>query len=159
MSQVRSFFFGTGDNTNHGLAFGINGGKIDLRAKNSSSVDHYFSESITLSAGTWYNIAITYDNATGAAIAYLNGDKLGELSLQTASFADPGGTCSYIGAASQGDNALDDFSGQIAEFKILSGALTQQQILDQSHLPEPSTATLSLLALAGLMARRRRKVA
>ncbi len=44
--------------------------------------------------------------------------------------------------------------------QLYSGVLTQEQILALSPnatVPEPATATLSLLALAGLCARRRRK--
>lgn len=152
------FFFGTGDGNGEGIAFGINGGKIDLLAKGKA---HYTTFSTTtLSEDTWYNIAITYDSTTGTTIAYLNGDKLGELTLKTADFAPNGGK-SYIGAGSANENQ-DNFAGQIADFKILSGALTQEQILAQANLttvPEPATATLSLLALAGLATRRRRKQA
>lgn len=155
------FFFGTGAGHGAGIAFGINGGKIDLLAKSKAHHDD-FSTSTTLSANTWYNIAITYDKDTGTTIAYLNGERLGQLTLKTNDFVSTAeGAAAYIGAGST-NSAQDNFAGQIADFKILSGALTQDQVLEQANLkkvPEPTTATLSLLALAGLAARRRRKQA
>ena len=155
------FFFGTGADHGAGIAFGINGGKIDLLAKSKAHHDD-FSTSTTLSANTWYNIAITYDKDTGTTSAYLNGEKLGQLTLKTNDFVSTAeGAAAYIGAGST-NSAQDNFAGQIADFKILSGALTQDQVLEQANLkkvPEPTTATLSLLALAGLAMRRRRKQA
>ena len=155
------FFFGTGDGNGSGLAFGVKEGKIDLLAKGKTHHDD-FSTTTTLSANTWYNIAITFDASTGTTIAYLNGAKLGDLTLNGENIYNAtGGECSYIGAGSANVNQ-DNFAGQIADFKILSGALTQDQVLEQANLkkvPEPTTATLSLLALAGLAARRRRKQA
>ena len=152
------YIFGTGDTNASGLGLLVNNGQMDLLAK---GVAHHNTTGITLATNTWVNLALTYDKNTGDAVVYLNGEQVSSLTgLNTAVFKNPGGQCSYIGAAST-NTAQDTFAGQIAEFKILDGALSQQQILAAAHLaapvPEPATGSLSLLALAGLCARRRRK--
>ena len=145
--------FATGD-ANKGLAFGLRDGNLNLMAKGLS--DH--TVSYTLSSNTWYNIAVSYDASIGTAVFYVNGDVAGTIeNLKTAAFDAPGGEKSGFGSK-RVDAREELFSGQLAQFQILDGALTQSQILQAAHLvPEPTTATLSLLALAGLAARRRRK--
>ncbi len=59
-----------------------------------------------------------------------------------------------IGGRSQGTNNSSDFT--FTNVQLYSGVLSQEQIASLS-IPEPTTATLSLLALAGLAARRRRR--
>lgn len=152
------YIFGTGDGNGSGLGLVVNNGQVDLLAK---GVLHHNTTGVTLSTNTWMNLAITYNKDTGDAVVYINGEQVSTLTgLDTARFNNPGGACSYIGAAST-DQKQDTFAGQIAEFQILDGALTQQQVLAAAHLaapvPEPTTGTLSLLALAGLASRRRRK--
>ncbi len=156
------YLFGTGDSNGSGLAFVLNNNKIDLLAK--SKAHHDITSALTLSTGTWYNFAITYDSSTGKAVAYINGVETATLTGLNGSgmFNNPGGQCSYIGAGST-HRDQDTFAGSMAEFQILNGALTQEQVLAAAHLtkvtpvPEPTTGTLSLLALAGLCARRRKK--
>ncbi|MGN0868456.1 MAG: LamG-like jellyroll fold domain-containing protein, partial [Akkermansia sp.] len=101
--------------------------------------------------------AVAVDSSKHTATYYLNGDQLSTVSLRETGANSAGGAGAAIGSGSK-DNEQDPFSGQIAEFQILSGTLNQNEILTAAHLtPEPATATLSILALAGLMARRRRK--
>ncbi len=62
-------------------------------------------------------------------------------------------TLALGGWAGNSDN--DKAAGTISSLAIYSGAMTADEIA--AAVPEPTTATLSLLALAGLAARRRRK--
>ena len=160
------FFFGTGSGHSRGIAFGINNGNLDVLAK---SVDHNKLTSTTLVKDTWYHLAFTYSNTANLLTFYVNGDSVGSLTpsdnvsgLYT-SYCPTTNEGAAIGAASQDlvtGSIQGDFNGHIAELKLLNSTLTQSQILNAAHLeiiPEPTTATLSLLALAGLAARRRRK--
>ena len=145
--------FATGDQ-NNGLAFGLRDGDLNLMAKGES--DHRIDTNLT--NDTWYHLAVTY--SAGTATFYVNGDVAGTIEgLGTANFTSPGGQKAVFGA--KGAERAEEFmTGAIADFQIHEGALTQKEILAASHLkliPEPATATLSLLALAGLAARRRRK--
>ena len=150
------FIFGTGSGHGSGVAFGVDGGQLDLLAKGQAH--HRLTGSYTLSANTWYNLAVSYDQSTGEAAFYINGDLVGSLTgLNDVACSGVGGDASAFGSASS-DSLHGAFSGEIAQFQILSGAKTQAEILTASNLvPEPATATLSLLALAGLAVRRRRK--
>ncbi|MGN0868275.1 MAG: LamG-like jellyroll fold domain-containing protein [Akkermansia sp.] len=51
--------FGTGDGSDKGIKFDIKGNKISLTYKNVA--EYTDSGSITLSAGTWYNVAVAVD--------------------------------------------------------------------------------------------------
>ena len=148
--------FGAGAATDRGVALKIqDGNKIDLCCKGNKDNP---SGTLTLLKDTWYNIALTYDSKTDTARYYLNGQQVA-VDTTIENFRYAGGTGSAIGSGAA-DTNNEVMSGDIAEFKILSGALTQAEILKAAHLttvPEPTTATLSLLALAGLAARRRRK--
>ena len=148
--------FGTGESNGNGMAFSLMDNKyIDLCAKNVA--DNKTGE-LTIASDTWYNFAVTYNSSTKKAVYYLNGEQVHTQTVENYNYA--GDKFSAIGAKyyTTGD-AKDVMTGAIAEFKILNGAYTQAQILEAAHLttiPEPATATLSLLALAGLCARRRR---
>ena len=157
------FLFGTGNNSKNGFSFAVHNGKLDLLAKNAAH--HDISSNIVIQSKEWTNIAITYDASTGTATGYINGEVAGTLTGLNASsvgFNSAGGAGAAIGSGSA-EEQQSAFIGSMAEFQILSGALSQENILTAAHLtattptPEPTTGTLSLLALAGLCARRRRK--
>lgn len=66
------------DKTNHGLLiadqFSTNPYRLRLEITASSgAVLHQWTGSTTLTAGTWYHIANSFDNATGEAAIYVNG--------------------------------------------------------------------------------------
>ena len=152
--------FGTGDGGDKGILFSlIDGDKMNLCSK---TVADCRSKSLTLSKDTWYNMAVSYDSTTNKVSYYLNGSLIGSATMADR-YNNAGGAGAAIGSGAK-DTAKDVMSGAIAEFQILNGAYSQEQILKAAGLskpspsiPEPTTATLSLLALAGLAARRRRK--
>ena len=153
--------FGTGDEKGKGMKFGIHksnvanttGSQLDLTAKFKSENR---GDVITLQKNTWYNVAVSYNKDTSTASYYLNGSLVGT-NVLSEGYNGTGGAGAAIGSGTK-DESQDIFSGSIAQLQILSGAKTQAQILQAANLvPEPTTATLSLLALAGLAARRRRK--
>ncbi len=149
-------FFGTGNDGGSGMAFSlIDDNKMNLVAK--SVADCRSEKLTTLTANTWYNFAVSYDATANTVSYYLNGKLMGTNTMANR-YNDPGGAGAAIGSAAK-DMQKDVMSGAIAEFKILDGAYNQTQILSAAGLtiPEPTTATLSLLALAGLAARRRRR--
>ena len=157
------FIFGTSNAVSNGLAFGLNNGKLDLLAK---YVDHHdLTNGPTILADTWYLLAVSYDSTLDTATFYVNGDNVGSITLGKKFNLPTGGVGGAIGAGTQDlvENAgaiipQGVVDAQIAELKVFNSALSQSQILTQAHLvPEPTTATLSLLALCGLAARRRRK--
>ena len=155
------FFFGTGDSNAAGLGFGIKDGKLDLLAKTHKHNVAEGNNAKTLTSNTWYHVAVTYSSSDNAIKFYLNGKDAGSTTAGndfTALGTDAVKSI-YIGAASK-NSAQDDFNGSIAQFQIVTGtALTAEQISAAAipPTPEPTTATLSLLALAGLAARRRRR--
>ncbi len=153
--------FGTGDSNDKGMKFGVidsnvtgsPGNQLDLTAKFKAENR---GDVITLQKNTWYNVAVSYNKDTGTASYYLNGSLVGTNALSEG-YNGTGGAGAAIGSGTK-DKAQDVFSGSIAQFQILNGAKTQAEILKAANLvPEPTTATLSLLALAGLAARRRRR--
>ncbi len=113
--------------------------------ENSNSLSSYISEGDPLT-----NITIAVDTfggyANAKATVWVNGSKIG--TTDTFYTDGNGGTLKYIvGDATYGTISL-----------INETLTTAEQIANfAAPVPEPTTATLSLLALAGLAVRRRRK--
>lgn len=152
-------FFGTGSNNTVGIAMVVKDGQLDLLLK---GVDHkYFSTTDLVSAEAWTNLAITYDMETDLAVGYINGEEIGSVDLSKTTSQSAGGSGIVFGSGCF-DIKQGGFNGSIADFQILNGALDQAGVLAAAHLsenpvvPEPTTGTLSLLALAGLCIRRRK---
>ncbi len=167
--------FGTGSNSSAGLAVGIkasgSGYTFDLLNKskwhgsdnNSDAISHM--DTITaLTADTWHHVALSYsydaEAGTGTATWYLNGSVAATQSITNTSMSETNTAGSAIGNTSV--DTFSDFDGSLKldKVQLFDTALTQAEIVTAAGLmtiPEPTTATLSLLALAGLAARRRRK--
>lgn len=150
-----------------GFKLCINGDNLQYTAKgvlDREKVDP------NLPADTWTLVGISFkggtDPAKGRYFAgtsnsnFFTRDSLGGFAAPAASdqtFA--------IGSGNSGD-ARESFNGQIAGLTIFTSSAFIEGVNDvtaimgttaPASIPEPTTATLSLLALAGLAARRRRK--
>ena len=147
------FFFGTGTGHN-GIALGVrDNGKIDFLVK---GVNHYTWD-VTPESGTWYHLAYAYDSSENSVELFINGTSQGAVTL--GGYNSPANTI-MLGASGTAADAMKKFDGQIAHLQIITGeALGADAVVQYASniVPEPATATLSLLALAGLAARRRRK--
>lgn len=157
------FFFSTGNANSSGIAVSVINGALTLTSKGKFHYSNFTGvegASNTITAGEWTHVAITYNHTDGVATAYINGESIGTISgLNNVAFTDAGGAAAAIGSL-QNASCLNGYVGQLAEFGIYDGAYSQEQVLAVAHLsstPEPATGTLSLLALAGLCVRRRRK--
>jgi len=108
-----------------------------------------------------YIVTYTYNESDKTASLTLYQDAVLVASALTNSIGtDKEGPLDYftVGGRPYNTSNLSNFS--FTNMQLYSGVLTQEQILTLSPnatVPEPATATLSLLALAGLCARRRRK--
>ena len=147
------FFFGTGTGHN-GIALGVkDDGKIDFLVK---GVNHYTWD-VTPESGTWYHLAYAYDASANSVELFINGASKGSVTL--GNYSSPANTI-MIGASGNLADAMQKFDGQIAHLQIITGeALGADAVVQYASniIPEPTTATLSLLALCGLAARRRRR--
>ncbi len=165
--------FGTGSGTGSGLAVAItgndtNGYKFDLLKK---SVVHVETNVISdLNANEWNHVALSYSydatTQTGTATWLLNGwevatqtfSSTGDSNYNNLYWNKPGYEGATIGGTSV--DAVTGFDGtlQLDRVQVFNTALTAYEVRQAAGIiPEPTTATLSLLALAGLAARRRRK--
>lgn len=117
---------------------------------------------------TWYNVILTVDGDDWTLSVY-DADGLLDSASVTYELADAYLTSLSIGGSQSGstydgqyNNRTSTLVDNIAVFDYVM-TQTEQENLSSSTLggygviPEPSTATLSLLALAGLCVRRRRK--
>lgn len=115
------------------------------------SIDSIFTTDVT-------NAVITYSHSSEGSIAYLtvmkkDGTMLNYADKRAAYRAT--GSDRYVKAFTFNDKYVLSADAHVADSAI---SATDAFALNQSKLvPEPTTATLSLLALAGLAARRRRK--
>lgn len=113
--------------------------------------------------GSMGTYIVTVDNggktqagaSTAALTLYYNGAQVATGTLGAINCtAQPLDTFA-LGGRNIGVGNATDFS--FSNVQLYSGVLSATQISQLSVVPEPTTATLSLLALAGLAARRRRK--
>lgn len=115
----------------------------------------------SITQNVWNHIALTYQN--GVATLFMNGEQAGQWSGTP--IANANVTQFTLG---NGDSAAKP-TAMYDEVALFSGALTKDQVgylaqgrvsdaikAENAAVPEPATATLSLLSLAGLMLRRRR---
>ena len=156
-----------------GFKFCTNGSGLQYTAKGVADKE---TAGVGLAANTWTLVGISFKGGTAAAdgAKYFAGTgnsnfytrNLGGFALPSAAdqtFA--------IGSGNSSGEGRETFNGQIAGLTIFTSdsviagvndvttimGTTAPELLVTPSVPEPTTATLSLLALAGLAARRRRK--
>jgi len=147
-------------NAGNGVAFGLSGGYMSVAT--GTAADNEFAAAktdIQLTANAWNKITYTLSNNVWTATlgtSTSDGTTLGTVSWD----ADEAEINKYsIGIKApgwdSGATGLNDSGCKIANMSVSYTAAP----VDPSSpaVPEPTTATLSLLALAGLAARRRRK--
>ena len=134
----------------------------------------YYGPSVTTTISTgikndvtrteWTTITLVGETTGGTQYVslYVDGNYIDKLNMTTLS---PGGWCGrgidgfQFGNGFRGEGTCDAIDGdaEIDNVLFYKRALTASEVKGLINIPEPATATLSLLALAGLAARRRRK--
>ncbi len=157
-SEEAIFSYGGQDN---GFKFGLKDGKLQLTTK---SVKDWNVETAVVSINSWTLVAVSYalDGSSQSSFFVGTNDAV-TASCGNYNAASP--TTFGIGTGNSNGNR-DPFDGSIANLTLFwsESAATSAEINSLmgsaptlKAIPEPATATLSLLALAGLAARRRRK--
>jgi len=148
--------FETGDTTN-----------IKIYTPSSSGGVSEMASMSGVNRETWYNFALT---ALGSGYTLSVWDASGT-KVGSCTFTGATGNLNYLYEGSTFEQHWDGKSLYLANFGVYDGVLTDDNLaalvrseaagtgMIQSYevIPEPATATLSLLALAGLALRRRRK--
>lgn len=157
--------FGYGAQQN-GFKFCTNGAGLQYTAKGVADKD---TANVGLTANTWTLVGISFKGGTEAAngAKYIAGTSNNNFYTRNlGGFSLPSDTDQTfaIGSGNSG-NARETFNGKIADLTIFTSDSVIAGVNDVTAImgttapflvPEPTTATLSLLALAGLAARRRR---
>ena len=117
-----SWFFNYRESTDD-LAFGS--------SANGSTVDQRDSSALSLSAGAWAHVAVTYTSGTGAIAFYKNGVAAGTATSAATSLFNS--NCPFrIGAKSAGvadASTADLFDGQLDDVRVWNTAKSEAQIL------------------------------
>ena len=128
-----------------GLTLGVdNGGRLVFASNSSYSQD---VSNLTLSANTWTHVCFTLEGGVATITAGNETVTVNNMSDIVWADSDDENSKYSIGVKAPG---YTDFPLSTLQVANMSVSLTT---------PEPTTATLSLLALAGLAARRRRRIA
>ena len=154
--------FGWGEDKEKGLVFDLKDNDLNVTTKNVK--ENIFSDS-NVTCGdtvTWTMVALTINIADKAARAY-QGTADNWTNTAIGTWNAPTNDVLFAIGAKNSNGTENLFEGKIGAVTILSSDdyLTNAQIATALGaapvaIPEPTTATLSLLALAGLAARRRR---
>lgn len=156
--------FGWGEDSGKGFVFDVRNNDLNVTTKNIS--ENIFTNS-NVTCGdtvTWTMVALTINIADKAACAYQGTTVDSWTDTAIGTWNAPTNDDLFAIGAKNANGTDNLFKGKIGAVTILSsdGYLTNAQIATALGaapvaIPEPATATLSLLALAGLAARRRRK--
>ncbi len=122
---------GTGSNAVEDCAYflGFNGAgttpRFGFETSTAATVD--FTSSKTVALNTWNHIAATYDNATGDAFLYLNGELVGTASATGTLISTA--TDLTLGASKSGTEPIEyELEGELDEVRIWSTAKSQAEI-------------------------------
>lgn len=155
LTEISVISYASGADINQALTLMIVDSKGNEYLSSQSKVDY------TTTYDPWFSSATDADGmkySANAATYSFDGVSLTVGESYTAFFLDANGNAVRVGmrVSNNGDDGFDvlDKNGNVMSPGFSAGGLT---IVTESTVPEPSTATLSLLALAGLMGRRRRR--
>ncbi|MBQ5665318.1 MAG: PEP-CTERM sorting domain-containing protein [Akkermansia sp.] len=150
-----------------GFKLCTNGSGLQYTAK---GVDDYPTVTAGIQADTWTLVGISFKGGNAAAdgARYFAGTGNNNyFTRNLGGFDTPGeGDLTFAIGSGNSGNSREPFNGQIAGLTIFTSSSVIGGVNDVTTymgtvapvaIPEPATATLSLLALAGLAARRRRK--
>lgn len=118
--------------------------------------NNLFSAPGTIVANEWQHVAAVYDDDT--VRLYVNYMLVGELDLPAAGLYDVDGARLWLGGVQWfggGGGGQYSYAGLIDEFRITYVALDPVEFLHP--IPEPASAVLLALGLAGIARRRRRR--
>ena len=98
--------------------------------------------STTISVGTWYHVAVVYNNSTRAIALYLNAATTPEVT-RTVPAADVIQTTDRFSLAQEWDNTVASgfFAGQLDEVRIWTTARTSTQIADNRFREVPGNSS------------------
>ena len=144
-----------GENQNFYLLWGTNADFDELKAAYNGSATNIttVTEDVGYSAITGNTpVTLTMTFSTSKTAIYVNGELA---ATATAAMDNRAFTYlalgSWVGASNNGR-----LSESVHSLSLYKGAMTAAEVKELVSVPEPTTGTLSLLALAGLCARRRK---
>lgn len=156
-SSATIYTFGTTEGTLQGLQL-IYNGNGSFTSKRTGETGQTFSIDQNIINGGWFNLTMALNTNPAQNIRktdfqfFLNGEEIVN-TLQLSAGLNGG----QNGQVSVGGNTSADNSFKIADFKAYDSVLTGEEIKEAwGMVPEPATASLSVLGLAVLMMRRRR---
>lgn len=101
-----------------------------------------FHSAQPLEKNRWYHVAFSYEQPTGKAIIYINGNKVAEGSWDTPSFDLSGGPGFHIGKVDGFMWGERPFYGKMAEVRIWNVARTENQIRNNMLSVDPASEGL-----------------
>ena len=101
-----------------------------------------FHSTQTFTANKWYHVAFTYDQPSGKAILYINGEKVTENTWDTASFDLSNGGC-FVGKVKGFKWGERPFYGSMSEVRLWRVARTENQIKQNMLSVDPNSDGLA----------------
>lgn len=115
----------TAPNISYGIEYSQTAGVVEVRLNISKMcvANSYVSNTTTLTVGTWYHIAVTYDGTNGQV--YINGSSVAGPTAVSGNGTSCGSDGSQIGA---GQGGTGTFDGMADEVGVWSRALSSTEI-------------------------------
>lgn len=101
-----------------------------------------FHSAQPLEKNRWYHVAFSYEQPTGKAVIYINGNKVAEGAWDTSSFDLSGGPGFHIGKVDGFKWGERPFYGKMAEVRIWNVARTENQIRNNMLSVDPTSEGL-----------------
>ena len=161
-------FFGFGGQSD-GFKFTTNGDGVSVTTKGVYDTGTHRTDDCHLTAGEWTLVALAmpsgYSGTNVPGRLFIGSENGGYFSMSSYgnTNAPSGDNMAYAIGSGNANNAREVFSGMMGGLTIFTSDVAANQVNNADIanamsrvVPEPATATLSLLALVGLAARRRR---